>query len=73
MVGKFFTAAVIDLSMITVDRHTFNALWAFTGVVLAVLWVLSGVTHSKAMAVVALVVSMLAFPALRVLMRRGAV
>ncbi len=59
--------------MITIDRRPFNALWAFTGVVLGVLWILSGVALSKAMVVVALVVSMLAFPAIRVLVRRATV
>jgi len=67
-----FTAAVIELAVITVDRRTFNALWAFTGAVLGVLWILSGVTQSKALAVVALVVSILAFPAIRLLVRRSA-
>jgi len=55
--------------MITVDRRTRNALWSFTGVVLGVLWVLAGVTHARAMFVIALVASMLAFPAIMLFVR----
>jgi len=55
--------------MMTVDRRTRSALWSFTGVLLGVLWILAGVTHSKAMVVVALIASMLAFPTIALLLR----